>query len=934
MSLSPGTRLGSYEIIAPLGAGGMGEVYRAYDSKLRREVAVKVLPASLRSDTDGLARFEREAHLLAALNHPNIGAIYGVEDSDPSTTGPRVQALVLELVEGETLAQHLQRSKTGALGLTEALGIARQIAEALDAAHEKGIVHRDLKPANVKITPAGVVKVLDFGLGKYVVHDTKGSGADLVSQLDTARAADTVDGVILGTPAYMSPEQARGRPVDKRSDVWAFGCVLYEMITGRRAFAGEDIADTLSRVLQREPDLAALSETTPPAVRRLLARCLEKDPNKRLSQIAVAAYQIDEALAASASGAVAAPLTPHLARTVRWIGAALVAGALVGAAGLWLIVPHPTVAVTPVTRLHVSVSPADEIGGFGGRPTRTAFVLSPDGRTLVFSAVVKNQRALYARPLDQPAATAIPGTENAVNPFMSPDGQWIGYWASGQIRKVPLKGGGPSVQIVATPQTAGATWTDDDRIIFARGAGGLLEIPSAGGSTRELTVLSSERAEVGHRLPHVLPGGDAVLFTVTKNRFPRWDEAEVWVHSRGSGQSKRLIESGADARFVSSGHLLYVREGALLVVPFDSKRLEVTGGPVGVVPDVMQAAYVAGQPNDSGAMQASVSRSGTLVYVTGGVQPPTEYDVLSVDRTGQAEPLPIPPQDFRLLRLSPDGGRLALSTVGRERGTWLYAFDRGTLSRLAGAGRSTTPVWTPDGERITYSASSNGPNNVHWIRADGSDKPELLITSARNIETAGWTPNGRDLLYYEIPDVAAAGAGGTTLWAQDVASKGARRQLAESLGNAAGADVSPDGRWVAYHSAESGVMQVYVDAYPGPGPRIQISTDGGGSPIWRADGRELFYARSNTPPPRAGAGLGAAAADVEIMAVEVTPKPPTLSFGKPQRLFTGRYSMNGPARGYDVSRDGRRFLLLRPRERAPEVISAMHVVQNWIAELR
>jgi serine/threonine-protein kinase len=370
----------------------------------------------------------------------------------------------------------------------------------------------------------------------------------------------------------------------------------------------------------------------------------------------------------------------------------------------------------------------------------------------------------------------------------------------------------------------------------------------------------------------------------------------------------------------------------LLAVPFDLTRLDVTGGAVGIVPDVMQAAYVAGQPNDSGAMQASVSRTGTLVYATGGVQPPTDYDVMSVDRTGSAERLPIPPQDFRQLRLSPDGGRLALSTVGRERGVWVYAFDRGTLSRLTGAGRSTTPTWTPDGGRIAFSASANGPNNVYWIPADGSGKPELLVASARNLETAGWAPDGRDLLYYEIPDAAAAPAG-TTLWVQDVAGQGAPRAVAEALANAGGADVSPDGRWVAYHSTDAGVSQVYVEAYPGPGPRFQVSTDGGGSPIWRGDGRELFYARSRTLPARGGAGLNAGAADVEIMVVEVTTQP-TLTFGRPRPLFAGRYSMNGPARGYDVSRDGQRFLLLQARERRPDVISEMHVVQNWMAELR
>jgi serine/threonine-protein kinase len=527
----------------------------------------------------------------------------------------------------------------------------------------------------------------------------------------------------------------------------------------------------------------------------------------------------------------------------------------------------------------------------------------------------------------------IPGTDEGVGPFFSPDGKWIGYWAIGQIRKVPLKGG-PPVLVIATPQIFGASWDDDDRIVFARGAGGLLEVASAGGSPRELTTVSSERAEVSHRLPNVVPGGDAILFTVTKNRFPRWDETEVWVHSRRTGASKRLIEGGADARYVSSGHLLYAREGALLASPFDLNRLEITGGAVGVVPDVMQAAYVAGQPNDSGATQVSVSGTGTLVYVTGGTQPATDYDVMQVDRTGRGAPLPIPPQDFRTLRLSPDGSRIVLSTAGRDRGIWLYAFDRGTFSKLTSTGRSSTPVWTPDGERITYSASMNGPNNVHWIRADGGGAPELLVTNARNIETGGWTPDGRELLYYEIPSDAVTDAQrGPTIWAQDVAGKGAPRAVTGSVAaNTGGADVSPDGRWLAYQSAESGRIEVYVDAFPGPGPRFQVSTNGGGSPIWRKDGRELFYVQASNPAQGRGGG-GAGPTDVIMMAVSVTTQP-ALAFGPPRQLFAGRYSMNGPARGYDVTGDGQRFLLLQARERAPDVIAQMSVVQNWIEGLK
>jgi Tol biopolymer transport system component len=905
-------QLGSYRVTGRLGAGGMGEVYRAYDARLRRDVAIKIVPGSFAADPDRLARFTREARLLAALNHPNIGAIYGVEESVD------VRALVLELVEGDTLAERLARSGTRVMSVAETLEIAKQIAGALDAAHEKGIVHRDLKPANIKITPDGVVKVLDFGLGKVVQE-----GHEFHSVRSETRT-ETQEGLILGTPAYMSPEQARGLAVDKRSDIWSFGCVLYEMLAGRPAFDGEDVADTLGRVLQRDPDLSLLPDTTPAPVRRLVARCLEKDRNKRLSQIAVAAFQIDEALALMSSGTIDSVVSPP--RSSRLPAAALAVGAALGAAVIWFLKPDAPAAPAAVTRLQVSVAPADEIGGpIGGRPTRPAFALSPDGRTLVFSAVESGRRALYIRPLDQPTATLIPDTDEAVGPFFSPDGQWVGFWASGQIRKVPLAGG-PSVLVAAVPQLFGSSWGDDQRILFAGSDGGLLEVSAAGGSPTPLTSLNSDRGEFSHRLPHALPGGDAVLFTVTRSRFPRWDEAQIWIHSRRAGTATLLLEGGADARYVSSGHLLYVREGALLAVPFDLARLEVTGGAVGVVPDVMQAGYIAGLPNETGVMQASVSATGTLVYIPGGTQTPTEYEVRQLDRMGKGEPLPIPPHDFRALRISPDGTSMALATVGRDRGIWLYAFARGTFGRLTSAGPSIGPIWTRDGQRIAYGIGTTA-NTLHWTRADGGAPSELLLKSPLNLLPAAWAPGDRQLLYYSIP----AQGGPPTLWLMDLAGGSEPKTLLRPQPLLGGVDLSPDGRWMAYHTQESGQQQVYVEAVPGPGPRVPVSTNGGGSPVWRADGRELFYAR----PSRDGQQRRAGAFDVAIMAVTVT-MDPTLppAFGQPRQLFAGRYSMNNPDRGFDVSPDGERFVMLQARPRTPDVITGMIVVQNWSEELK
>jgi serine/threonine-protein kinase len=921
-----GRKLGPYEVLSKLGEGGMGEVYRAHDPKLHRDVAIKVLPESVSRNPDRLARFQREAQVLASLNHSNIGAIYGLEEN----------ALVLELVEGETLADLCAR---GPVPIPEALSIASQICDALDAAHDMGVIHRDLKPANIKVRPDGSVKVLDFGLSKAADAAVPVEDVSSLSTVTSPAVVSTV-GVILGTAAYMSPEQARGKMVDKRTDIWAFGCVLFEMLAGRRAFEGDGVTDTLSRVLQRDPDFTLLPAHTPSAVRRLLARCLEKDLSKRPPQIAVAAFQIEEVLAAGSSGVMEARV--HRSRPrASLVGLSLVVGMTLGATVTGVLLTRQPDRSAAVTRLQMSVSPADQIGGTDGRPTRTAFALSPDGRTLVFSAVQKNQRALYMRALDRSTATLIPGTEGALNPFFSPDGQWVGYWAAGQIRKVPLRGG-PPVPILAPPDGGqafqqvplyGASWGDDDRIVFSRGAGGLMEVSAAGGSAAELTATNNERREFSHRLPHVLPGSDAVLFTVTHNRFPHWDETQVWVHSRSSGLSKLLIDGGADARYVYGGHILYVREGALLAVPFDLKRLELTGGPVGVVPDVMQAAYVPGQPGDSGAMQVSVSNTGTLMYITGGVHAPPEFSVVEVDRTGRAQPLPVDPKPYRTLRLSPDGTRLALSSLGRDRSIWMYTFARGTLAKLASAGRSIVPVWTPDGEQITYASSANGPDNLFSIRADGGGSSTLVVASPSNLVPGVWTPDGRHLLYYVTPVASPQAA--PAIWAQDVSSKSAPRRIAGALGNAGGVDVSPDGRWIVYQSSESGQFQIYVDAFPGPGPRYQVSTDGGGSPIWRADGSEILYLASarDAQEQILGEGRGAADADVRVMAVPVAAQA-TVTFGTPRQLFVGRYGINGPARGYDVSRDGQRFLLLKPLERRPHVVTEMIVVQNWTAELK
>ncbi len=914
--MTPGSQLGPCEITGFLGAGSMGEVYRARDTVLGRDVAIKILPARLTTDSEHRSRFEREAKLLAALNHPNVGAIYGIENSAAGVRG-----LVLELVEGDTLAERIGRQTARTNGsrglrLADTLNLALQIAAALEAAHERGIVHRDLKPANIKITPEGTVKVLDFGVARAAAESDRPSD---LTRPGTVTDLGTRDGAVIGTAPYMSPEQARGETVDRRTDVWAFGCVMYEMLTGTQAFEGTDTAGTLTRILEHEPNLARLPSDTPAVVRRVVALCLEKNRHKRLAQIAVVKFQLEDAIAALTS--VEGPTNVRSRRRMHAVlGLGVMAGVLSGLAVAWFSASEPVSVPTDVTRLLLGVSPAEQIGGTDGRPTRTAIALSHDGRTLAFSAVQDNERALYLRPLNQPQAVKLPGTEAAENPFFSPDGGWVGYWANGELRKVPLSGG-PAVRVAQTPLVFGASWGEDDRIVYSRAAGALLEVSAGGGTPRELTVVNNERGELSHRHPHVLPGGDAILYTITKGRFPRWDETQIAVYSRRTTTSKVLVDGGADARYASTGHLLYVKEGVLLAAPFDVQTLELTGGAVGVAADVMQAAYFRVQGDDTGAAQFSISATGTLVYIPGGVTPPAARSVMWVDRTGRSEPLPLEPRPFATLRLSPDAEQIALSTFGRDRDIWVYTPDRRTLSKLSVPGRIGVPIWTPDGERLTYAAGTGGPDRLQWVRADSVGAPEPLVDAQLSLVPATWTPDGRQLLYYQVP---AGSSARRTTWVYDVSTKGPATTLVRSAGSvtAGGVDISRDGRWIAYQSNETGDIQVYVQAYPSGVPRLQISTAGGVSPVWRGDGRELFYVQPDMPP-----------GDVRIMAVSIRVQP-GLAADAPKALFSGKYEMNMPARAYDVTADGQRFLLIRADERSPERIAHVNIVQNWHEELK
>ena len=921
--LAAGRRVGAYEIVAPLGAGAMGEVYRARDTKLNRTVALKVLPERFALDPDRLGRFAREAQLLARLNHPNIAAIYGLEESHPSTGSGQaaVKALVLELVEGPTLAERI-----GALSVAEALTIARQIAEALEAAHEQGIIHRDLKPANIKIARNGVVKVLDFGLAK--VWD--GASQSDASGLPTLTATALGTPIVVGTPAYMSPEQARGQSLDRRTDIWAFGCVLYEMLTGRRPFGGDTISDTLAAILEREPDLTVLPAASPPPIRRLLRRCFEKDRTRRLADMADARLDIDDALSGSDTDA---PLALSISRgreRLTWGSSMLLVGLTAAALVAWATRP---VSVPPeTTRTILSVAPTSETSDANpleqragaARPTRTAVALSPDGKTLVFGAIWGGRPQLYARAMDQLTATPIAGTGGGSSPFFSPDGQWVGFVADGELRKVPLKGG-PAVTLCKAVSLFGASWGDDGTIVFATARnGGLWRVSDEGGGTPEaLTTL--QPGEYSHRLPHMLPGSRAVLFTISKAAY-LWDDTQIVVRSLETGEQTVLVTGGSDARYVSTGHLIYARLGTLMAVPFDPVRLAVTGGATGVIDDVMQSADRNRSDMDNTlAAQVTVSDNGALVYLTGGAVGAAERSLAWVDRQGRRQTLAAPPHAYSEPRLSPDGSYISVSTREETRVVWRYDTARGALNPITVDGRSSYSVFAPDGKRVVFrSGASGGEDNLYWKAADGSGDAERLTTSERSQTPSSWSRDGT-IAFVEEGDLKGDfNVLQFDIW---VLSTGDRktRAVIHTAANEMTPEFSPDGRWLAYVSNESRRNEVYVQPYPGPGERHLISTNGGAQPAWSATGRELFYVQ--------GGGFGGPGVTT-LMSVKIATAPEFVA-GTPEVVFDSADLQSPWGRSYDVAPDGQRFLLTLSKEAPPNPAPAqMILVQHWFEELK
>jgi len=886
----------------------MGQVYRATDTKLKRQVAIKILPPSLAADHDRLARFQREAEMLASLNHPNIAAIYGLEESDGIT------ALVMELVEGEDLSQRIAR---GAIPLDEALPIAKQIAEALEAAHEQGIMHRDLKPANIKVRPNGTVKVLDFGLAKAM--DPVGSAPNMSQSPTITTPAMTQAGMILGTAAYMSPEQAKGRAVDKRSDVWAFGCVLFEMLTGKRAFEGEDVSDTLAAVLRGEPDWDALPATTPAPIGKLLRGCLEKDRNERVPDIAVARLDIKEALAipasnilAAAAARVVAPL-PLWKRVIPIAATALLVAALTSVAW-WSFKPSAPPPI--VTRFSFPLPQGQSFSIANSHIVG----MSPDGTRMVYAATTR----LYLRAAWDLEPKAIPGTDSQGilrTPVFSPDGQSLVYYSSAdQVLKRISVTGGAAVTLCPADLPFGISWGVNG-IVFGQASKGIMRVSPNGGQPERL--VSVKDGEVAHA-PHVLPGGQAMLFTLaTGTGVDRWDKAQVVVQSLKSGERKTLVNGGTDARYVPTGHIVYAVGGTLFALPFDAKRLEVAGGPVPIVEGVQRAVGIA----SAGSVQFSFSDTGSLVYIPGPAGAlGAERALVLADRKGSSEILKLPTGAYGHPRISPDGKRVAFDTDdGKEAIVWIYDLaGTSSMRRLTFGQKNRFPIWSGDGQRIAFQSDREGDLGIFWQRADGTGTAERLTKPEQGTSHVpeSWSPDGKRFLFAATKDSS------TSLWAFVLEDKKATPFGDVQSRNPINAVFSPDGRWVAYYSNETGSDAIYVQPFPVTGAKYQIPKNDFGQndhhPVWSSDGKELFY----IPAPGA------------LAAISVTTRP-DVSFGNPvllPRKFTASGgSAQSDIRNYALTPDGKILGLVEASEQTqsgnPDA-PGFRVVLNWFEELK
>ncbi len=870
-----------YRIVEKLGQGGMGEVFLAEDLSLSRKVALKFLPEAVSADPAARKRFMREARSAAALDHPYICKIYEIGESDGK------DFIAMEYVPGQTLKEKLAG---GPLPMKKAIQIASEIAEALETPHRQGIVHRDLKPANILLTEEGHVKVTDFGLARQIPRGGE-EARDISSTF-------TQEGALSGTLVYMAPEQLRGEPADPRSDIFSFGVILYEMLAGVHPFLRRTSIETANAILnEKPPPLAGYSSVGSALLVHSVNKLLAKDPDSRYQSIHEVRTDLqgwEESCTPPAEESVPAN---QWRRILAWTAAACVfSGAITGAL-VWNLKPAPPAASAPLTRIAMAL-PDGETLAQGVLPD---VALSPDGTRLAYAAVRGGKAQIYLRAMDQLAAAPIQGTEDGSGPFFSPDGKWVGFFAEGKLKKVSTSGGAP-LTLCDASRAQGAVWGENDTIIYSPTiASGLWRIRSTGGTPEVLTTPDFNAGEFSHRLPELLPGGKALLFvTGTSTRL---DDVRIMLQMLDTGERRVLIEGGSHPRYVPTGHLVYARKATLMAVPLDLQRLQVRGAPVPILDSVFQ--------RDTGAAEYAFDRRGSLVYAKGGLQ---RFDgtLVWVDRTGAVQDLGVKPGPYTHARLSPDGRLIAMLAKWDREDLWIYDLARRTMTPVTSVATNRHPIWTPDGKRLVFQSTRDGPLNLYWQAADGSGTAERLTTSEHVQSPKSVTPDGKQLIYADIDPVT-----GTDIWMISLQGDRKPRLYLRTPFDDSCAQLSPDGHWLVYASNESGRSEVFVRPFPDVGGKWQISVDGGTEPAWAPDGREIFFRNRS-----------------QMLSVGITTRP-VFAAGSPRVLFEGQYLTSPTMQytNYDVTPDGKRFLMIQasPTETAA---SQINLVQGWFEDLR